>query len=88
MSNTDDELEKILAEFTGNLDVITYHESALQTAKQAIKELITKARLRGYNSGWVAASRVKPEKFAYFAKQLEDSAKKLRNMEAQLKGDK
>ena len=39
---------------------------------------------KGYNSGWRAASRVKPEKFAYFAEQLEYAASILRNMETEL----
>ena len=64
------------------------YDDGRKSAKQQIQALITEAKNRGYNSGWVAASRVKPEKFAYFAKQLEDAATKLRNMESQLKEDK
>lgn len=44
-----------------------------------------KSYLKGYNSGWRAASRVRPEKLAYFAAQLEDAALKLRNVENNLK---
>ena len=62
-------------------------------AKQSILDLIDseaerrerEARLKGYNSGWVAASRtLDAKKYRYFAEQLELSANKLRAVESEL----
>lgn len=68
----------------GDLDEALTKISATMIPRTEHERELKKARLRGYNSGWVAASRVKPEKFAYFAKQLEDAAGILRNMEVAL----
>jgi len=80
--------KSISDEIQGLIGDNTQGEALRLFSPTKIEALIEKSRLKGYNSGWVAASRVKPEKFAYFAKQLEDSAKKLRDMEAQLKKGK
>jgi hypothetical protein len=49
-------------------------------AHRRLQVLMDGARLRGYNSGWVKANRLtaKPEAVEYFASQLEQAAKILR----------
>lgn len=63
----------------------TYTQADIDVVSALIKNNDKRAYRKGYNSGWVAASRMKPEKVAYFAEQLELSAKNLREVETELK---
>lgn len=74
-ANLDKEFQQVILELVKSYDALDSY----------VAQEVRKAELRAYNSGWVKANRLtkKPEAIEYFASQLEDAAKALREASVQ-----